>query len=77
MRETPFSLNKLIDVPRFVYKNSFMSKIDEKSGHDHILLTKESTKYFGIEWGGLWWVCNTLPFNFEEKVVVIHRGESQ
>ena len=31
MKDTPFSLDKLIDVPRFVYKNSFMSKIDDKS----------------------------------------------
>ena len=49
MKDTPFSLDKLIDVPRFVYKNSFMSKIDDKSGYDHILLTKESSKYFRIE----------------------------
>ena len=68
---TPFSLDKLIDVPRFVYKNSFMSKIDEKSGYDHILLTKESSKYFGIEWKGLWcWVCTTLPFGWKNSLYV-------
>ena len=38
MMDTPFSLDKLIDVPRFVYENSFMSKIDDKSGYDHTLL---------------------------------------
>ena len=68
---TPFSLDKLIDVPRFVYKNSFMSKIDEKSGYDHILLTKESSKYFGIEWKGLWCpVCTTLPFGWKNSPYV-------
>ena len=47
MRETSFSLDKLIDVPSFGYKkNSFMLKIDDKSGYDHVLLTKELTKYF-------------------------------
>ena len=65
MKDTPFSLDKLIDVPRFVYKSSFMSKIDDKSGYDHILLTKESSQYFGIEWNGLWWVCTTLPFGWK------------
>ena len=49
MRETSFSLDKLIDVPSFGYKkNSFMLKIDDKSGYDHVLLTKELTKYFWI-----------------------------
>lgn len=70
MRETPFFLDRQIDVPRFIYENSFMSKIDDKSGYDHVLLTKESTKYFGIEWEGLWWVCNTLPFGWKNSPYV-------
>ena len=70
MKDTPFFLDKLIDVPRFVYKNSFMSKIDDKSGYDHILLTKESSHYFGIEWNGLWWVCTTLPFGLRNSPYV-------
>lgn len=28
MKDTPFSLDKLVDVPRFLYQDSFMSKID-------------------------------------------------
>ena len=70
MGDTPFSLDKLVDAPRFVYKNSFMSKIDDKSGYDHILLTKDSTKCFGFEWAGLWWVCNTLPFGWKNSPYV-------
>ena len=42
-----------------------MSKIDDKSRYDHILLTKESSQYFGIEWNGLWWACSTLPFGWK------------
>ena len=70
MKDTPFSLDKLIDVPCFAYRNSFMSKIDDKSGYDHVLLTKKSTEYFGIEWGGLWWVCTTLPFGWKNSPYV-------
>lgn len=70
MMDTPFSLDKLVDVPRYVYKNSFMSKIDDKSGYDHILLTKESTQFFGFEWDGKWWVCNTLPFGWKNSPYV-------
>ena len=46
---------------RFVDRGSFMAKIDEKSGYDHILLFDDSHQYFGIEWqadGGLM----VLPF---------------
>ena len=45
-----------------------MSKIDDKSGYDHVLLTNELTKYFGIQWGGLWWVCNIFPFRHQSQV---------
>ena len=30
-----------------------MSKIDDKSGYDHILLSPESQQYFGIAWQGV------------------------
>ena len=49
MVDTPFSLETLVDVPRFIYPNSYMSKIDDKSGYDHILLSLDSQRYFGIE----------------------------
>ena len=39
MRDTPFSLDTLVGVPHFVYPNSYMSKMDDKSGYDHILLS--------------------------------------
>ncbi|KXJ05706.1 hypothetical protein AC249_AIPGENE24378, partial [Exaiptasia diaphana] len=65
MKDTPFSLDKLSEVPRFLYQNSFMSKIDDKSGYDHVLLSENSTRYFGIEWDGHWWICLTLPFGWK------------
>ena len=52
MIDTPVSLERLVGVPRFVYSNSHMSKIDDKSGYDHILLSRHSQQYFGIEWQG-------------------------
>ena len=30
----PVSLDKLADVPRFVYRDSFMTKCDDKSSYD-------------------------------------------
>ena len=32
----PISLDELADVPRFVYRDSFLTKCDDKSGYDHV-----------------------------------------
>ena len=66
MRESPsFPLDELRDVPPYVYPDSLMSKIDDKSGCDHVLLTEESMQYFGIRWGDWWLVCAISPFVYQ------------
>ena len=44
-----------------------MSKIDDKSGYDHILLSFDSQQYFGIEWQGWWLVGVTVPFGWKNS----------
>ena len=46
MRDQPFSLDKLVDVTRYAYKGSFLTKCDDKSGYDHILLSRFT--YLGL-----------------------------
>ena len=72
MRDQPFSLDKLVDVTRYAYKESFLTKCDDKSGYDHILLTEGSRKFFGIEWGGWWLVNAALPFGWKESAFIYH-----
>ena len=61
MGDSPFSLDKFRDVPLYVYPGSLMSKINDKSGYDHILLTEESMQYFGIRRGiGGWFAHASL-----------------
>ena len=52
MLEKPFSLDKVTDLPRYVFKDSYQTVLDDKSGYDHLLLSEESCTYFGIQWGG-------------------------
>ena len=48
-----------------------MSKIDDKSGYDHILLSFDShQQYFGIEWLGWWLVGVTLPFGWKNSLFI-------
>ena len=62
MRDQPFTLGGLVDVPRYVYKGSYMSKCDDISGYDHVLLTVSSQTYVGFQWESCYLVCATLPF---------------
>lgn len=52
MKDCPFSLDRVTDVKNYVYRNSFMTKCDDKSGYDHVRISEESTQYFGFEWAG-------------------------
>ena len=70
MVDTPFSLEMLVGVPRFVYPNACMSKIDDKSGYDHILLPFDSQQYFGTEWQGWWLVGVTLSFDWKNSAFI-------
>ena len=38
MRDVPFRLDSLIDVTRYVEKVHFQTKLDDKSGYDHVLM---------------------------------------
>ena len=67
MIDTPFSPETLVGVPRFVYFDSPMSKIDDKSGYGHSLLSCDSQQFFGIEWRGGWLVEVTLPFGWKNS----------
>ena len=49
-----------------------MTKCDDKSGYGHVLLTSDSQAYCGFEWGGLWFVCRTLPFGWEISPFIHH-----
>ena len=49
-----------------------MTKCDGKSGYDHLLLSESSQTYSGFEWGGLRFVCTTLPFGWKMSPYVYH-----
>ena len=72
MKDVPFTLDMLAEVPRYVYPSSFLTKCDEKSGYDHVLLTVDSRSYFGFSFAGLWFVCTTLPFGWKILPYVYH-----
>ena len=62
----------ITDIPRYVDQDHFQTKLDDKSGYDHILLTQESRKYFGLFWEGWFFVYNSLPFGWSPSSYVYH-----
>lgn len=72
VKDMPFKLDTLNDVPRLINEDSFMTSVDDKSGYDHILLEDESRTLFGIQFGGWYMVYNTLPFGFKASAYIYH-----
>ena len=72
MTDAPFSLDRLADVPQFVYKVSYMTKCEDKSGYDHVSLSPSSQTYVGLKWNGFWFVCTTFPFGWKISPYIYH-----
>ena len=72
IRDLPFSLDLITDLPRYVHKGNFQTTCDDKSGYDHVLLSTESRTYFGLEWRGWYFVFNTLPFGWKASAYLYH-----
>ena len=68
----PFFLDRLIDLPRYVSKNTYQTVLDDKSGYNHILLSEDSRTFFGMQWGGWFFTYNTLPFGWKISSYVYH-----
>ena len=46
--------------------------LNDKSGYDHLLLSVESRTFFGIQWGGWYFIYNILPFCWKISTFVYH-----
>ena len=59
IKDCSFSLETHRDLTHLVDNGDFMMSIDDKSGSDHVLLSEDSKKYFGLQFGGNYFVFNT------------------
>jgi len=72
MRDRPYKLDTLLNIPRYVGRDTYHTILDDKSRYYYLLLTKESRTFFGIQWGGWYFVYNTLPFRWKISYFVYH-----
>ena len=62
--EKPFSLDRVTDLPWYVFKDSYQTVLDDKS--------EDSRTYFGIQWGDWFFTYNLLPFGWKISPYVYH-----
>ena len=61
----------ITDLPSFFFEQyHYQTKLDDKSGYDHVKLTENSRTFFGIAWEGYFFVYNTLPFGWSPSACI-------
>lgn len=71
--DKPFQLDTLKELPRLVGRNHFMASVDDKSGYDHVRVSERSKSYFGFQFGGWFFVYNTIPFGFKLSAYIYQK----
>ena len=69
IRDLPFKLDHLCDLPRYVLPHHF----DDKNGYQHVLLHSSSQAYFGFQWQGFYFPFRTLPFGWKASAFIYHK----
>ena len=72
VKDSPFTLDYISNLPRYVGKDSFQTTIDDKSGYDHVRLAENSRKFFGLQWQGVYYVYHTIPFGWKASAYIYH-----
>lgn len=72
IKDCPFRLDYITDLPHYVFQGHFQATLDEKSGYDHVHLHPSSSTFFGLQWAGWYFVYATLPFGWKASAYVYH-----
>lgn len=72
IRDLPFTLDYLSDLPRYLERGHFQTVCDDKSGYDHLMLTQSSRTMFGLCWDGCYFVYVSLPFGWKASAYIYH-----
>lgn len=72
IKDCPFSLDSIQQLPKYVAKDFYQTVCDDKSGYDHILLKPDSRTYFGFQWGGWYFVNCSIPFGWKTSAYIYH-----
>ena len=72
MRDMPFKLDTLGDLPRYVGLDTYQTILDDKSGYDHLLLSVESRTLFFSVCSGVGGTLFTTPCLFAGRYLLLY-----
>ena len=72
IRDLPFKLDHLPDLPRYVLPGHFQTTFDDKCGYQHPKIHQDSQEFFGCFWGGYYFSFCTLPFGWKASAYLYH-----
>ena len=72
IKDCPFTLDYINDLPRYVLPGHFQTSFDDKSDYDHVRLHPSSSTFFGPQWKGWYFVFTTIPFGWKASAFAYH-----
>ena len=72
IKDCPFTLDYITDLPRYVLPGHFQTSFDDTSGYDHVRLHPSSSTFFGLQWKGWYFVFTIIPFGWKASAFVYH-----
>ena len=69
-RDIPFSMDNASKIAEVAWEGVYFFKIDHKNGYLHVPIHKNSRKYFGIFWKGIYYVFAVLPFGWKSSPLI-------
>lgn len=72
MCDLPFTLDYIVDLPRYVLPGHFQTVFDDKNGYQHVLLDNTSRTFFGFQWLDWYFVFRVLPFGWKASAYLYH-----
>ena len=59
-------------VAEVAWENAYFFKLDHKSGYQHVPIHRQSWKFFGVFWKGVYYVFTVLPFGWKSSPIIYH-----
>jgi len=72
IKDLPFKLDHLSDLPRYVLPGHYQTTFDEESGYQHVYLHPSPRTSFGQQWQGFYFTFCTLPFGWKASAFLYH-----
>ena len=72
IRDLPFKLDHLTDLPKYVLPGHLQTSFDDKNGYQHVKFHPSSETYFAFEWRSYYFTFSVLSFGWKASAFIYH-----